>query len=70
MTAPPSLRIFLIVGTAEVIRVSSVTLKLASKGTLKSTRINAFFPPNATLSTVLIPFFIVNVFIVGLKIRN
>src|ERR1700722_11316908 len=42
MTLPPSVRIFLIVGTAARIRVSSVISSLSLRGTLKSTRIRAF----------------------------
>ena len=45
ITAPPFPKIYLIVGKAALIRLSSSTLNVnLSNGTLKSTRIIAFFP--------------------------
>jgi hypothetical protein len=41
---PPSFKIFLMVGMVARMRLSSVTLKLLSSGTLKSTRISARLP--------------------------
>ena len=43
ITEPSSLSIFLIVGSTAQIRVSSAIFKSSFKGTLKSTRIKAFF---------------------------
>jgi hypothetical protein len=43
ITLPPCFSIASIVGFAASIRVASVTLKFSSKGTLKSTRIIAFY---------------------------
>ncbi|MNY18833.1 hypothetical protein D3C86_1522400 [compost metagenome] len=54
ITDPPSFKIFLIVGVAPWILLSSVILKLSSKGTLKSTRISAFLSAKLKLSTVFI----------------
>ena len=50
MTEPPPASTFLMVGIAARIRVSSVTLKLASNGTLKSTRIIARLPAKSKVS--------------------
>ena len=44
LQAPTSGNIFFSVGNAFTIRVSSVILKFSSRGTLKSTRTNAFLP--------------------------
>ena len=53
MTDPPSASIFLRVGKAARIRVSSVMLKCSSSGTLKSTRTKAFLPLKSNWSIVI-----------------
>jgi hypothetical protein len=54
MTEPPSFNILVMVGKAAVMRLSSVILKSASSGTLKSTRTNAFLPEKLIRSIVFI----------------
>jgi hypothetical protein len=60
ITLPPSFSIFFIVGIAALILVSSETLKLSSKGTLKSTLTKTFFPLKETVEIVfmIIKFFV------------
>lgn len=65
MMLPPSARIFFKVGRAARIRVSSVMLKFSSRGTLKSTRTNAFLPAKLNLSIVcIILYFYLKVFLI------
>src|SRR5690606_499310 len=65
MTAPPSAKIFLMEGAAPCMRLSSVILKFSSKGTLKSTRINAFLPEKFKSSIVFIYSFYLCVIVHG-----